>query len=560
MDRHGEPKTTGLAALAQLEVELSALANADPNGWSQDELNKLKEFLAAANTNMVGVLDAEKTADQQEWNGAAAQRKSCHDTAAKRFVQGGDVFFEAAARDSKRGVHKACRKLEVKWNSVTSAAAECDDSAALVWTDDSPPALSTSLATLHAAMDAFVAEKSSYKAVDSSQPTCSAAQLDYESQYCSWRKSRRFACQAEASCITQLDMTSRQNTLQTRVTQRRSLRLTLTKLICQMNHLLNTFQSENSNAPEDKSDFALANNCNETTVDDVLDDLDFTLEASTYCASDADVSLYPSDASCTGEDSPWLTDATFGYDWDASYVVPSTCRHTCLDAPAVVPSAPLIAGCADSAAEASDCLMFQHHTDACQHDAYKVDGFDPATDCCVCGGGTTTTTTTTTTTAATAGTCTCEFTIDNYVAEVYVDGSDVTSQVSGDLQNWPTKKTLVFECNAQTLFAINGADAEHGCSTGDFAIKCTSTNSASPWNGLTADQSWKAFGGQCHSGGCTRGIADPPANWYSPSFDDSSWKAAATDSAQIAATVVSPEKGVCSHDGSAWLFRSPSSL
>lgn len=154
-----------------------------------------------------------------------------------------------------------------------------------------------------------------------------------------------------------------------------------------------------------------------------------------------------------------------------------------------------------------------------------------------------------------AAQCSCSFTIDNYIAAVYLDGVDVSSTVSGPLTSWSTLKQLSFPCSTTTVFAINGADAEHGCSTGDFAMQCSSTDVNSPWNGLTADGNWKAYGSSCSSSGCQHGIANPPAGWFLPSFDDSSWASATVGGGSHGSNRVGVP-GVCT-SGTGWLFRSP---
>ena len=59
---------------------------------------------------------------------------------------------------------------------------------------------------------------------------------------------------------------------------------------------------------------------------------------------------------------------------------------------------------------------------------------------------------------------TCRFTADNVISQVWVDGVDVTSQVSGDLTNWQIAKTLVLGDSASKL-AIKAHDLNSGCDT-----------------------------------------------------------------------------------------------
>lgn len=88
-------------------------------------------------------------------------------------------------------------------------------------------------------------------------------------------------------------------------------------------------------------------------------------------------------------------------------------------------------------------------------------------------------------------TVTCEFTVDNKVRDVYVDGVDVTSQVSGALDNWPTVKTLTFSSLSRSL-AIRCEDNERGCHNGGLAIKCSASGASGPgssWNMDSSDRS-----------------------------------------------------------------------
>mmetsp|Transcript_67312 Transcript_67312/g.132780 ORF Transcript_67312/g.132780 Transcript_67312/m.132780 type:complete len:875 (+) Transcript_67312:69-2693(+) len=156
--------------------------------------------------------------------------------------------------------------------------------------------------------------------------------------------------------------------------------------------------------------------------------------------------------------------------------------------------------------------------------------------------------------------CTCDMSINKGIDHVYVDGVDATSKVTGDLSNWGVRHELTFQCGRSTVLAVSGSGA--GCNGGGFALKCTSTDKASPWHELIADRSWKAFGGQCVNPPCryTKGfkntIKGTPAGWYLPSFDDSGWKNAAKGHTNYVQATVGTPWDICSPDGPGWLFRS----
>ena len=55
---------------------------------------------------------------------------------------------------------------------------------------------------------------------------------------------------------------------------------------------------------------------------------------------------------------------------------------------------------------------------------------------------------------------TCDFTVDNYVHSLYIDDVDVTSSISGTLNDWTSKKSITFKDSA-LLLALEGSDG--GC-------------------------------------------------------------------------------------------------
>jgi len=165
------------------------------------------------------------------------------------------------------------------------------------------------------------------------------------------------------------------------------------------------------------------------------------------------------------------------------------------------------------------------------------------------------------------GQCSCTMTADNDIDEVWVNGIDITATIGNfdNLGNWPHNKVATFSCDEYTTMAVMASDAEAGCVNGGFGMKCKSSNTKSPWHNYEADSTWKAWGTTCTGGRCGHGGAGgdkqsyataPPDGWFHPSFDDSAWKQAATGNGLAKRTGSSTD--ICSEDGPAWLFRSPS--
>ena len=140
---------------------------------------------------------------------------------------------------------------------------------------------------------------------------------------------------------------------------------------------------------------------------------------------------------------------------------------------------------------------------------------------------------------------TCEFTIDNYLYNLYIDGVEKTSEVSGDFTNWQSIKTITFDSSASTI-AIFGADKLGGCTDGGFAMQCTSLDPY--WNYVQTDASWKAVG---NNGGDIVGTSCP-AGWETPSFDDSSWENAMFGSTHAGSVIGVID--ICG-DYNSWCFR-----
>ena len=138
---------------------------------------------------------------------------------------------------------------------------------------------------------------------------------------------------------------------------------------------------------------------------------------------------------------------------------------------------------------------------------------------------------------------------------VYIDGVDKTSEVSGSLSSWSNKKTIKFTSEATTI-GIFGRDYECGCNCGGFALKCTSSDP--DWNNLTTDDLWKVKGSSEKTTDMNKVC---PSNWASPEYDDSTWENAKYGGGKVdgQGRWVPPiiAKGIpdiCG-DGSTWCFR-----
>lgn len=149
-----------------------------------------------------------------------------------------------------------------------------------------------------------------------------------------------------------------------------------------------------------------------------------------------------------------------------------------------------------------------------------------------------------------ANTCTCYFTADNYVHEVYVDGVNKASSTTNWGQAHGNVKTLNFECGPDTRFAVKASDAEYGCNNGGFSMACTSTDTSSAWNGYKTGQ------GVGEAKVFTYG-SSTPHGWHLSDFDDSSWALASHSTGGNAGVTPGCTTTSCSlcAPGNQWLFR-----
>lgn len=499
---------------------------ADPGSWSAEEKQKLLAAFNAMKTDMMKVLDEERTSDQESWNLERAKMKQCHDTTSLRFDAGGDVQAELSAAENLREKHKLCRKVKFSLDQYKEQAGHfCDAQANVGWGTDLT-ASTHAIGNANNALTTLKADKVAYKLKDPAETDCTVAQANYENQFCMWRKTKRFSCEAERDCIQVLDLPGLRSRLETRVQQRRDLRVILTKSSCYIQHLLQqTFNDA------DKSEYNPDQdpNCEAASVEPALDNVNFPEHVSQRCQEAEDVK--PTGQSCDAFINKFYDN------WDDHDVI-SQCEATCQD-PVRSAKPTATAGCVD--AGGADCSLFHNHHDACNHEVYA----EASAKCCACGGGIN---------PVLKVDCSCTMSCDNYIQKVYIDGEEVTSQVSGDLYSWPSLKTLSFKCGSDTVMALMGSDAEGGCSNGGCGVKCSSTDSSSPWNGFGTSTEWKAWSGSCNSGSCQHGVTSPPAGWYLPEFNDDSW-----DFASIGHRPFSSSAGeaICHSGGNGWLFRSP---
>ena len=143
------------------------------------------------------------------------------------------------------------------------------------------------------------------------------------------------------------------------------------------------------------------------------------------------------------------------------------------------------------------------------------------------------------------------------MSNVYIDGVDKTSTVSGSLGTWWNKKTIKFTSEARTI-AVFGRDWESGCRTGGFAMKCTSSDP--DWSNFTTDLAtdnvWKVKGSYYVESDVNKVC---PSNWASPDYDDSTWEKAVLADTNNADSIrgVPNNVGVSEICGSgrSWCFR-----
>ena len=154
------------------------------------------------------------------------------------------------------------------------------------------------------------------------------------------------------------------------------------------------------------------------------------------------------------------------------------------------------------------------------------------------------------------GSVSCTFTSDNYVRNVYVDGSNQNHRVSGNMHSWPSRKYLSFSSSARTI-AIQADDAECGCHCGGFAIRCSQSGASGPGSQWTVHSGergyWKVVGSGHWGGG--PGSDSQGRSWYAKDYiEDGRWSTP-SDAPGWAAAATIGVPDMCSYSGNKWWFR-----
>jgi len=102
------------------------------------------------------------------------------------------------------------------------------------------------------------------------------------------------------------------------------------------------------------------------------------------------------------------------------------------------------------------------------------------------------------------GTVVCDFTADNSLQGMYLNGQSLMDRLFGDPNNWGSTKTIRFseplDLTSVLAFSVKegleGTIASYSNAyTSGFQIKCTSDDAQSPWNFVSAvDSTWKSVG------------------------------------------------------------------
>ena len=136
---------------------------------------------------------------------------------------------------------------------------------------------------------------------------------------------------------------------------------------------------------------------------------------------------------------------------------------------------------------------------------------------------------TTTTMVAVEHLVTCDFTADNTVKNIFLDGNDITSEVSNAacLSDWQQTCSITFpDLTSDEVFQVlavyaddasNNLAAGQYCAVAGLAMICYSDRDDSPWNDVVADDSWKT-----QSSMSEYSLTDM-LDWAASEFNDRSW-------------------------------------
>lgn len=366
MDVDTQPNQTevgtgvNLAVTDSLVSELEGRRGDTDGEWGQAEEEVLEALKLSLTTQFSSFLETENGADQTEFNTKTGLHNLCSLHAEAVLGASGETV-ESDAMIATRQKHKACRQSEKAWNAYTvDALSSCAGPSTTVHRVDETLAASLALAQTQAT------EYEGFEPVGTMR-VCSMDQLAHEDKWCEYHSSRGAACVGLDDCITLVGLQDLKDSFLLRLGNRQQLWLTMSKLVCRIDHLLTTFAEPE--ADEDKSNFDTPDTCDSTAVDTSKFVLSLDVPSYTHC-SNADTETKPGGTTCHA----WIAQE---YDWPtATHVVPTTCEGECS---ASTTPTPAHAGCDTDLAE---CALYTSHPDLCG--TYDVGLGIESTSCCAC--------------------------------------------------------------------------------------------------------------------------------------------------------------------------------
>jgi len=357
-----------------LQVNLSVIDKSIATmeiGWNNSDTQKalLQQLKMMVQNQLMPYLLDENSNDQQEYNQKKKSHTDCQ-THANEFKANNPV----GPVDDAKQKHKKCRKFEKHWSAYTSLSLASD--ACPSGADLQP--FGNFYHNHELLCEAMEAAKYHKKQYNDSPPAgivqeCDLEQRNYENKYCMWRVPEFYICNGLEECLAQIGLSAFKESLRTRLTNRRALWRTLKKFICRIEHLNTTFGELSV------SNFNVTDACENVTVNTSILDLALEVPSHTPCVNQTPV-VMPGGATCA----QWRAQE---YEWDATtHIMPTMCEEQC-NPPMPVPYQPPTAECSS---ESTQCILYNHHQDACGH--YDTPTFVASAACCAC---TTTTTTTT---------------------------------------------------------------------------------------------------------------------------------------------------------------------
>jgi len=348
---------------------LAQISKQDPGSWGASERSNMDSLLNDVENDMTLFLDAEHRDDEADFATARQNHEQCHSHTQTRFAIGGDVKAEHDHLLEWSVKHEKCRKMEKSFQAYRAEAGYCSATSFTPYTENNEHSrLVTKVETLRTDRQVH------HEAVPVGSSTdCDVDQNSYETQFCAWRKSKRFACLSEEDCRSTVGLSGFIDRLNRRSENRRKLLVTLKKITCRIKHLLTTFDVAHNISSVTADDV-----CDEETVDQVRFQLTMSIPTSLECDTDALVSVNPSSepAQCT----QWRAQAYSGSAWSAAdHVFPTVCQFACTDdTPTIVTPSD---SCTDTNAQ---CAFFRHHQDACDLAMYSSGSFVARDECCGC--------------------------------------------------------------------------------------------------------------------------------------------------------------------------------